>query len=373
MKLDQLPTAAASNAIASSNPELKVGESEIRLEAELTGLGDFSSRQSQICGDHEDLKVAIDALSEGQIHRERQIESLTSSAAVLKNLQTSIPREISELNNAVSTKIPGEISVLKRAISSAILDEISKITTTMSKGFEEIQGNVARLEERLKGDEAKLEEFTSSASDVESDIEDLRSSIAHDISKAVRRKTKNVKEIQENIARLEGRLNEAEVKLEGFTSSTATVENDIESLRAFFPHEITGVSRKMSEQIRANVVRLEERLKGYEVKLEGFTSSTAAVKSDIEKLRTSIPREISEVNGKISKEIERIQGSSSRLEERLNGNEVKLGEFCSSTAVLKNDIEKLRASICPPRRDDPAGSVTGIIRPFVPPKVVSLD
>jgi hypothetical protein len=135
MKHDQIPTAADSNASASSNPDLEVGESEIRLEAELTGLRDFSSRQSQICGDYHDLKVAIDTLSENQIEHERQIESWTSSAGVLKNLPTSISRKVSELKNAVSTQILDDASELKRASSRAILGEISNIPTTMSNGF----------------------------------------------------------------------------------------------------------------------------------------------------------------------------------------------------------------------------------------------
>jgi hypothetical protein len=63
------------------------------------------------------LKVAIDISSDNQIIHEREIESLTSSASVVKNLQTSTPRQICEL---------------KCAISSSILDGVAKIGTTAS-------------------------------------------------------------------------------------------------------------------------------------------------------------------------------------------------------------------------------------------------
>jgi hypothetical protein len=67
------------------------------------------------------------------------------------------------------------------------------------------------------------------------------------------------------------------------------------------------------EGIRANVVRLEERLNCDEVKLEALAFSAAVVTADVESLRASISRAISEVTRKISKDIERYRTHSTEF------------------------------------------------------------
>jgi chromosome segregation ATPase len=341
--------------------ELKQGE--MLLENRNSEISALRAKASEAEKHAVTLKTQLEETAEAPIDPRVERE-LHAKVATLENELKENERHLQERNAEVGELKAKALEADTRATSlKAQLERDQSQGSAAKKKLEEkLNGKIARLENQLKQGEILLEkrnteiaELQSRASEAERNASVLKTQLQKDRNEASDAKTQLEKEFSKHVADLENRLKEKEGLLEKsnaemleLQAKATEAEKNALALKTQLESshtDNTATTRKIEEQLRAQIRRLEDDLNKGDLLLENRNLEISALRTKV----AEAERAASALKAQWENDTAQAYAGKKELEDQLNAKIIKLeNDLKEGEALLESrnsEVASLKGTV----------------------------
>lgn len=347
--------------IDSSAKELEAGKKEYEkgLKAANEGqseidkgyakLDEGQSKLDQAAAEAEEGIIALDKTKRGLISQKndltKQLQELNNKKTELKTQKSDLKEQKNEIKSQID-EVKLTIKGLKSQISSVLKqdDKLAGQIQEVTAQKNEIESQISMINKNIKDIKSQIVGLEEQKNSIESQIESAKESADKDAAETLKT---GLKDIEDNLAKLEAGKAEAEAGLEKLEAGKKEAETGLEKLEAGKKETEAGL-KKLNEGKAEAEAGLEQLQAGLEKIEKGIAEIDNGLKEELDpgiaKIKegiTAIDAALSDPESELNKGYAKLESGQAELEKNQAEIDKNRKELESGQAELDKSYEKL--------------------------------